>query len=110
MIIYFDVMFLNDTSLLQNKQHERRNTLEVIVQQIPGHSALVEHYLLDFSKHAAIGDLREIFAKSIVRHEEGLVLKPANDPYFTFSKTGLYKSCCIKMKKEYIGVCNVTFR
>jgi DNA ligase-4 len=104
MIVFFDMMFLNDVSMLPWKQHQRMETLESIILQIPGRAALAEQYLLDFSKPTAASELRDIFAKCIVRREEGLVMKPADDAYFSSAKATAYQSCSIKLKKEYIGV------
>ncbi|RGP69018.1 DNA ligase 4 [Fusarium longipes] len=44
-----------------------------------------------------------MFALNILARKEGLVLKP-DEPYFDFTdQRRKYSSCCIKLKKEYIG-------
>ncbi|KAF5538296.1 DNA ligase 4 [Fusarium napiforme] len=47
--------------------------------------------------------LRKAFATVILARKEGLVLKP-DEPYFDFTdQRRKFSSCCIKLKKEYIG-------
>ncbi|PHH61889.1 hypothetical protein CDD81_7753 [Ophiocordyceps australis] len=103
MIIYFDILLLDDDSLLATRHSERFKILERIVSQRQGWSELIQRQVIDFRSHYASSDLRNAFASIIVAKDEGLVLKP-DEPYFNLE--GFNKSlagCCIKLKKEYIG-------
>lgn len=103
MIVYYDILMVDDMSLLGVKQSERRQQLERVVKTTPGRSELVFRQVIDFDHRLAASHLRKAFASVIVHRGEGLVLKP-DDPYFDFSP-GLrrFASSCIKLKKEYIG-------
>ncbi|KAI1867972.1 uncharacterized protein JN550_006779 [Neoarthrinium moseri] len=84
MIIYYDVLMVDDQSLLE------------------GFAEFVKRQIIPYSGRDASQRLRELFAKCITTNGEGLVLKP-DDPYFNFTpKWKRYGSCCIKLKKEYI--------
>ncbi|WZH44758.1 Dna ligase 4 [Fusarium acuminatum] len=57
----------------------------------------------DFGQALGASTLRKIFAMTILARKEGLVLKP-DEPYFDFAdQRRKFSSCCIKLKKEYIG-------
>ncbi|KAB5563326.1 hypothetical protein GE09DRAFT_1285251 [Coniochaeta sp. 2T2.1] len=103
MIVYFDVLMIDDESLLGVRQSQRFKRLGDLITCIPGRSQLIRRHIIDCDKRSAASDLRRIFAHCITERREGLVLK-ADDPYFDFStKKRPYGSCCIKLKKEYIG-------
>ncbi|KAL1867561.1 hypothetical protein VTK73DRAFT_4085 [Phialemonium thermophilum] len=103
MIVYYDVLLIDDQSLLSAKRSDRFLRLENLVTCVKGRSALVNHEVIDCGDRNAASRLRLAFAKCISAHREGLVLKP-DDPYFDLSTTRRpYGSCCIKLKKEYIG-------
>lgn len=105
MIVFFDIMLLDDTPVLHFTQHKRRRILESIVRSLPDHATmeLAEYQLIDFSKRTATQDFRRLFAKCITARHEGLIMKPAGDSYFSTMQRGSYHSCCIKLKKEYLG-------
>ncbi|KAM7217450.1 hypothetical protein V8F06_007199 [Rhypophila decipiens] len=103
MIIYYDVLMIDDESLLAVRQSERMARLKQLITEIPGQSALVKRIIIDCDRPSAASDLRRAFAKCIAAREEGLVLKP-DDPYFDFNTCRRPYSCCaIKLKKEYMG-------
>lgn len=103
MIVYFDALMVDDESLLGIRQSQRFKRLEELVTCVPGRSQLVRRHIIDCDKRSAASDLRRVFAQCITERREGLVLK-GDDPYFDFStKKRPYGSCCIKLKKEYIG-------
>ncbi|KAK3986307.1 hypothetical protein QBC44DRAFT_141224 [Cladorrhinum sp. PSN332] len=103
MIVYYDVLMIDDTSLLATKQSERFQRLKGLVSVVPGRSDLVRRVVVDFNSRAAASDLRRAFAKCITAREEGLVIK-GDDPYFDFNTSRRPYSCCaIKLKKEYVG-------
>lgn len=102
MIIYFDVLLIDNESLLPVRQSERRERLAQLVTCIPGRSDLVACETIHFSRNTAPAQLREAFAAAIVGRKEGLVLKP-DEPYFDFSShSKSHTSGNIKLKKEYV--------
>lgn len=103
MIVYFDALMIDDESLLGTCQSQRFKRLQELITCVQGRSQLVRRHIIDCDRRSAASDLRRIFAQCITERREGLVLK-ADDPYFDFStKKRPYGSCCIKLKKEYIG-------
>ncbi|KAH6655122.1 hypothetical protein BKA67DRAFT_226795 [Truncatella angustata] len=102
MIIYYDVLMIDDVSLLGMIHSERIKRLSGLVTTRKGHAELVQRQTIDFHKRDACKRLREAFAKCVIARGEGLVLKP-DDPYFDFNRLSKrYVSCAIKLKKEYL--------
>lgn len=103
MIYYYDVLLIDDESLLSVRHSERFRRLARLINTRQGHAELVNRLVIDFSHSSAASMLRKEFAACIKRGGEGLVLKP-DDRYFDFSESRKDFSCVnIKMKKEYIG-------
>lgn len=103
MIVYYDMLLLDDRSLLDIRHSERFKLLERTIHCDKGRAELVPRQVVDFGGRYAISDLRQAFAKTIVERGEGLVLKP-DDPYFNFHDSSKrFCGLCIKLKKEYIG-------
>ena len=103
MIVYYDLLMVDNESLLATKHSERFRRLKNLITPAPGRSALVNREIIDCTRPSAVSDLRRAFAKCITARGEGLVLK-ADDPYFDFGPLRQDYSCCaIKLKKEYIG-------
>ncbi|EKJ77134.1 hypothetical protein FPSE_02778 [Fusarium pseudograminearum CS3096] len=68
-----------------------------------GWAELVPRQVVDFGQPLGVSTLRKTFALTILARKEGLVLKP-DEPYFDFKdQRRKFSSCCIKLKKEYIG-------
>lgn len=103
MIVFFDILMHDEQQILAMKQVDRRALLQSLIQITPGRAEIAESHLVNFSHHEAAGQLRELFTRSIIAHEEGMVMKPADDPYFNFDGGLGFKSTCIKMKKDYIS-------
>jgi DNA ligase-4 len=103
MIMFFDLLMLDDVPVLNITGNERRKKLEAVVHRIPGRADFAHRRMISFSNIRAAELLREAFAESIRANEEGLIMKPADEPYFDFDGTANFRSCCIKMKKQYIG-------
>lgn len=102
MIVYFDVLMIDDESLLGARHSERFRRLTNLITCRKGCTELVPREVISFSRPSAASKLREAFADCIVYRREGLVLKP-DEPYFNFSMDQyLYKSVNIKLKKEYV--------
>lgn len=103
MIVYYDILLLDDLSLLDVRHSERFKVLEQIVHCDKGRAELVPRQIIDFGHGYAVSDLRNAFARVIMERGEGLVLKP-DDPYFNFHNNDRpFSGRCIKLKKEYIG-------
>lgn len=103
MLMFFDILALDEEQVLGLKQHERRRLLERVIRCVPGHADLAEYQTIRFSSPGAATELRNIFAKCITARGEGLVMKPADEPYFNFESSRTFRSCCIKLKREAIG-------
>jgi DNA ligase-4 len=105
MIVFFDVLVLDDEPVLRHCLQERRNLLRDVVQSKPGRSMRSEWSLLDFTTEDGITDLKEVFARSLARCQEGLVLKPLHAPYFPllYGQGSRRPGYFIKLKKDYLG-------
>lgn len=102
MIVYLDLLRVDEDSLLNVRHSARFSRLSQLVQCQTGTAMLVQRQIINFSSRVAAEDLKEAFATCIVRREEGLVLKP-DEPYFSFGRSKRrYASCCIKLKKGFI--------
>ncbi|GAB0132617.1 hypothetical protein EsDP_00001047 [Epichloe bromicola] len=103
MIVYYDILFLDQRSLLDVRHSERFRILEKTIRCERGRAELVKRTLVDFHRPTGASELRKAFARVIAAKGEGLVLKP-DEPYFDFHKRKEQSSGhCIKLKKEYIG-------
>ncbi|KAH7318466.1 hypothetical protein B0I35DRAFT_243254 [Stachybotrys elegans] len=103
MIVYFDILLLDDRSLLDVCHSDRFKLLEQVVRRTPGRSDVVQRQVINFDQRLAASDLRKLFAKTIINKNEGLVLKP-DGPYFNSGDPRQSRGgYCIKLKKEYIG-------
>ncbi|KLU91316.1 ATP-dependent DNA ligase domain-containing protein [Magnaporthiopsis poae ATCC 64411] len=103
MIVYYDVLTIDDESLLGVCHSERFRRLSELIITTPGVAELVKREIIDFDWHLGAFALRQAFARCITAREEGLVLKP-DDPYFDFGGIRRPYSCsAIKFKKEYVG-------
>ncbi|KAG8163318.1 hypothetical protein KVR01_006615 [Diaporthe batatas] len=102
MIVYYDILRVDDESLLNVRHSARFSRLSKLVQCRTGRATLVQRQIINFSSQVAAEDLKAAFASSIVKRQEGLVLKP-DEPYFSFGLSKRrYASCCVKLKKGYI--------
>lgn len=104
MMIYYDVLLIDDDPILQKPYSYRRKALERLVKRIKGRSRLTTQKEIRFASSEAPKQLRYTLALAFVRQWEGIVLKPLNDPYFRCSNIVSHEfgSCWIKMKKDYI--------
>ncbi|KAF3039047.1 hypothetical protein E8E12_008781 [Didymella heteroderae] len=105
MIVFFDVLVLDDEPVLRHCLQERRNLLRDLVQSKPGRSMRSEWSLLDFKTGDGITDLKEVFARNLASRQEGLVLKPLHAPYFPllYGQGSRRPGFFIKLKKDYLG-------
>ncbi|KAE9400367.1 hypothetical protein BT96DRAFT_993059 [Gymnopus androsaceus JB14] len=104
-LVFFDVMYLDDESLVQEPYYHRRQILENLIITEPGWAMLADRWLIDLEGHscgspsdyddcnvdieeeddgeesAARRALYSIFAKRLALGEEGLVLKAVDSEY-----------------------------
>lgn len=72
-VVFFDVMFLDGRSLLEEDYQTRRAQLERLVCPILGFASLSQRERIDLN-HNAIQDAACIFAKHIADYQEGIVI------------------------------------
>lgn len=105
MLVFFDVLVLDDEPLMRQCLQKRRTVLRDLVQPIPGRSLRSQWTLLDFKDEYGVTDLKQAFARTLADRQEGLVLKPLGVPYFPlYSEIGSRQpGFFIKVKKDYLG-------
>lgn len=104
MIVFFDILLLDDVVCLKQPHRERRLLLQDVVQKIPGQAAIAEQEILDFHRTDSQHRLEVTFAKAIAQRWEGCVLKASDEPYFPIYAAdgdGAFGRW-IKLKKDYI--------
>lgn len=97
-IIFYDIMLLNNTSCARQSQDRLRHLLERVIHHIPGQVDVGSRQVIRFSSADAAESLRKAFASAIAQRWEGLVLKGRHDPYPSFC----LDTASIKLKKDYI--------
>ncbi|PYH75937.1 hypothetical protein BO82DRAFT_387667 [Aspergillus uvarum CBS 121591] len=104
MMVFFDILLLDDNICLRRPHRERRLLLKDTIQVIPGRADIAEQQVVDFSRHDGQARLESIFSKGIAQRWEGFVLKGCEDPYFTIFSTHQNNTFgrWIKLKKDYI--------
>ncbi|KAL4911929.1 hypothetical protein BDW62DRAFT_37098 [Aspergillus aurantiobrunneus] len=104
MMVFFDILVLDDDICLRKPHRERRLLLKDTIQVIPGVSDIAEQRVIDFSRSDGQSKLEALFSMAIAERWEGFVLKGCEDPYFPIL-IDLRDSCIgrwIKLKKDYI--------
>lgn len=104
MIVFFDILLLDDNVCLRRPYRERRLLLKEIVHAIHGRSAIAEQEILDFEEPDSYRWLETSFSNAISRRWEGLILKACDDSYFSMCPAGVDNPSgrWIKLKKDYI--------
>ena len=104
MIMFYDVMLIDDDPVLHLPYSERRSRLEKMVTRIEGRSDYSWRQSANLAKSDAVLRLEKALALAFVRRWEGLVLKPLNEPYFNLSRPTRtnFPSRWIKLKKDCI--------
>ena len=104
MIIFYDLLLMDDEPILTKPHRDRRRRLEDLVTIIPGRAEVVTREEICFSSPGGSRRLQKALAHAFTQRWEGYVLKPSDEPYFDFGQqpTGSYGSCWIKLKKDYI--------
>jgi DNA ligase-4 len=105
MIVFFDILVLDDNPILRQSLQERRRILKDVMQIIPGRSMRSEWTLIDFKEEDGTIDLKQAFARTLADRQEGIILKPLHAPYFPLlcevgqRQPGYF----IKLKKDYLN-------
>ncbi|KAL4967206.1 ATP dependent DNA ligase domain protein [Aspergillus stella-maris] len=104
MIVFFDILLLDDDTCLRKPHRERRLLLKDTIRMIPGISDIAEQRVIDFSRTDGQSRLEALFSKAIAERWEGLVLKGSEDPYFPIlvNSGASCEGRWIKLKKDYI--------
>ena len=105
MIVFFDILLIDDNVCLRLPHRERRLLLKDIIEPIPGRADISEQWVVDFSHHGGQSRLESVFHKGIDERWEGFVLKACEDPYFTIfsdDKDNPSFGRWIKLKKDWI--------
>ncbi|KAJ5089057.1 hypothetical protein N7532_007741 [Penicillium argentinense] len=104
MIVFFDILLLDDDVCLRNPHRQRRLLLQDVVQRIHGRADLAEQEILDFGRPGSQERIGVSFAKAIAQRWEGYVLKACDEPYFPIYSAGTSPSFgrWIKLKKDYV--------
>ncbi|KAL8991851.1 MAG: hypothetical protein Q9169_007595 [Polycauliona sp. 2 TL-2023] len=104
MIVYHDLMLLDDDVVMNSPHSARRRRLQDLVTCGRGMAIISKQKTVEFSSSKGPERLRTLFATAITHRWEGLVLKPSDEPYFS-SRQPFKNSparCWIKLKKDYI--------
>ncbi|KAF7585797.1 hypothetical protein BBP40_010078 [Aspergillus hancockii] len=104
MIVFFDVLLLDDNICLKYPHRERRLLLKDAIQVIAGRADISEQRVIDFSRPGSQSQLESTFSTGVAERWEGFVLKGCEDPYFTIfpSQENSSMGRWIKLKKDYI--------
>ncbi|CEJ59941.1 hypothetical protein PMG11_08539 [Penicillium brasilianum] len=104
MIVFFDILLLDDDICLRAPHRQRRLLLQEVVQRISGRADIAEQEIVDFGRPDSQYRLEVSFAKAIAHRWEGYVLKASDEPYFPIYAAGVNNSFgrWIKLKKDYI--------
>ncbi|KAL4882286.1 hypothetical protein BJY04DRAFT_217604 [Aspergillus karnatakaensis] len=104
MIVFFDILLLDNDICLRKPHRERRLLLKDIAQTISGLADIADQRVIDFSRSDGRSKLETLFAAGIAERWEGFILKGCEDPYFPIL-IDPRDSCFgrwIKLKKDYI--------
>ena len=104
MIVYYDVMMIDDDAIMNQPHDDRRRRLEKLVERIHGRARVAKRKVIDFASRDAPGKLTSLLSQAFVQRWEGLVLKPCEAPYFAMSSktSDPTARCWIKLKRDYI--------
>jgi DNA ligase 4 len=83
MIMFYDILLLDNVSRIKETLKQRRLQLYSLVQRIRGRVGIGSHEIIDFSSNQAPMLLQEVFTRAMTRRWEGLVLKGYEDPFFS---------------------------
>ena len=104
MIMYYDVMLIDDDPVIHRPHKRRRQLLERLVKPINGRADIVWQKHVRFDRPTGPEELKKALAMAFVLRWEGLVLKPSDEPYFNLgdSVLGNVSNRWVKLKKDCI--------
>ncbi|KAF2491984.1 hypothetical protein BU16DRAFT_466739 [Lophium mytilinum] len=104
MIVFFDVLLLDEDITISQGLQLRRDVLRRLVRYIPGRAMRSEWTLLDFRSTGA-EELKDLFARALALKHEGYILKPACSPYFPLQALHgeWLPNYFVKLKKDYLA-------
>ena len=104
MIMYYDVMLIDDDPVVHRPHKRRRQLLERLVGPVEGRADIVWQKHVRFDRLTGPEKLKKALALAFVQRWEGLVLKPSDEPYFSLGKSvrGRFQSRWVKLKKDCI--------
>jgi DNA ligase 4 len=82
MVVFFDILYKDGSSLLQESYETRRSILEDAITPKLGYSCLSSRESIDLHREAESTEkLCNIFARHVASHKEGVVLKSGDAQY-----------------------------
>lgn len=104
MLVLYDVLLVDDYAVMVEPYEKRRQWLRDLTAKKRGRIVTSEWKIVDFSEEEAAATLMFQFAASEAARCEGLVLKPADLPYFPMfeGEQGASHGTLIKLKKDYM--------
>lgn len=75
MIMFYDILLLDDIACFKDTLEQRRQGLCSLVQCIRGRAGIGSREIIDFSSDQAPILLQKVFTQAVIRLWEGLVLK-----------------------------------
>lgn len=104
MIMYYDVMLVDDDPVVHRPHWKRRQLLERLVSPVEGRADIVWQKNVRFDRPTGPEKLKKALALAFVLRWEGLVLKPSDESYFDLGKNsqGRFPSRWVKLKKDCI--------
>ncbi|KAI9712358.1 MAG: hypothetical protein M1820_001571 [Bogoriella megaspora] len=105
MVVFFDVLMIDDEMIMNLPYSERRDRLSALIKKRKGRAVTGQRKMIDFSLDNAREKLIREFASSVALRWEGIILRPADAPYFSFSsESGSSKyQGLIKLKRDYFA-------
>ncbi|KXN89405.1 DNA ligase 4 [Leucoagaricus sp. SymC.cos] len=95
-LVFFDILVLDNQSLIFKPYAERRRLLETYIQPIYSRAMFSERHMIDMSEPDPSERLRRIFAEHLGNNQEGLVLKADESEYNDWCLPW------VKLKADYI--------
>ena len=103
-MVFFDILLVDETSLLQQPLSSRIAMLKKAVIATPGRADFAKQEVIDFSSPNAAEKLLNTLANAFTQRWEGFVMKPLNAPRFDISSMlrGDYSHRWMKIKRQAI--------
>src|SRR6266498_6030270 len=96
MVIFYDILLLDDTVYIRENYNKRRRPLQYLIYCISGRADIKTREIIDFASFDAPELLSEAFTRAITRRWKEFVLKRYDNPYFLFNRIKSF----IKLKKK----------